>query len=314
MIDSTNVCRDEGDVVLILGAARSGSTLLALLLASHPDAGTIGETSGLGFIASVDVDEYRCSCGARIRECDFWQRVGQRMDARGHRLDVAHFGTNFRLPSHIFVDRLLRIQHRGPFLEWARDVALALSPAWRSARRVIEQRNAALAEAVRAVYGVRVFVDSSKNPHRLKFLLRIDSLRSKVVYLVRDGRGTALSYMKHENWSMKKAASEWRRNIRACERCLATLPHDRWARVRYEDLCGDPRAVLSSMFEFAGLAPLIEQPDFLAAGNHVIGNYMRLKTTGEVRLDERWKTELTAEQLACFERVAGDMNRKYGYE
>ncbi|MCH8852701.1 MAG: sulfotransferase [Planctomycetes bacterium] len=314
MIESTNACHDEADVVLILGAARSGSTLLALLLASHPDAGTIGETSGLGFITGVDIDEYRCSCGARIRECQFWQRVGREMSARGHSLDVAHFGTNFRLPTHVWVDRLLRVQHRGPLLEWARDMALALSPAWRSARPVIERRNGVLAEAVRNVYGVRVFVDSSKNPERLKFLLRINSLHSKVVYLVRDGRGTALSYMKHEEWGMSKAANEWRRNTRACERCLATLRSDRWMRIRYEDLCKDPRASLSSVFEFLGLDQAAELPDFAAAGNHVIGNHMRLKATGDVRLDERWKTELTSAQLACFDGVAGDMNRKYGYD
>jgi hypothetical protein len=40
---------------------------------------------------------------------------------------------------------------------------------------------------------------------------------------------------------------------------------------------------------------------------------MRLDSTREIRLDERWKTALGAEDLAVFDRVAGDYNRRLGY-
>ena len=52
----------------ILAASHSGSTLLAMLLGSHPDVCTAGELKA----ASVgDVDAYRCSCGAPILQCGF---------------------------------------------------------------------------------------------------------------------------------------------------------------------------------------------------------------------------------------------------
>jgi hypothetical protein len=40
---------------------------------------------------------------------------------------------------------------------------------------------------------------------------------------------------------------------------------------------------------------------------------MRLDSTSDVLLDERWKTFLSEEQLQLFESVAGDLNRRLGY-
>jgi hypothetical protein len=58
----------------------------------------------------------------------------------------------------------------------------------------------------------------------------------------------------------------------------------------------------------------VDAPISLKAGtHHVVGNGMRLDATREVRLDERWKTALTSEDLAMFERVSGVYNRQLGY-
>ena len=53
--------------------------------------------------------------------------------------------------------------------------------------------------------------------------------------------------------------------------------------------------------------------DFRSRQQHVIGNGMRLDTTSTIRLDERWKTHLTPDDLAVFDTVAGDLNRRLGY-
>jgi hypothetical protein len=41
---------------------------------------------------------------------------------------------------------------------------------------------------------------------------------------------------------------------------------------------------------------------------------MRFDRSSEIRLDERWRTHLSTENLQIFERLAGALNRKYGYE
>jgi hypothetical protein len=40
---------------------------------------------------------------------------------------------------------------------------------------------------------------------------------------------------------------------------------------------------------------------------------MRLDATSEIRLDERWRDSLTADDLSEFDAVAGALNRQYGY-
>ena len=46
---------------------------------------------------------------------------------------------------------------------------------------------------------------------------------------------------------------------------------------------------------------------------HVLGNGMRLDADKSVRLDERWRTELSREQLAIFDETAGRLNARLGY-
>jgi DNA polymerase-3 subunit alpha len=53
--------------------------------------------------------------------------------------------------------------------------------------------------------------------------------------------------------------------------------------------------------------------DFRAVEQHVIGNGMRLDSTSRIELDARWKSVLTSQQLAVFDQISGDRNRRYGY-
>ena len=76
----------------ILAASHSGSTLLSMLLGSHPQIATIGEMN-LSPKAMGDLNRYRCSCGALIRQCGFWQKVKEAMHHRGMAFDLACAGT-----------------------------------------------------------------------------------------------------------------------------------------------------------------------------------------------------------------------------
>lgn len=319
-------------LIYILAASHSGSTLLAMLLGSHPEICTVGE---LKATALGDPARYRCACGALIRVCPFWAKVARAMAGRGVAFEVTAAGTDLAAGASPYARRLLRPLHRGRVLEAVRDVALRLSPAWRSLLPEIQQRNTALVESLREVTGKRVIVDSSKVGLRLKYLLRNPALDVQVVRLVRDGRGVALAYMEparfadaarpelrgggsgggreEERLSAGAAAREWRRSNEEAEAILAALPPGRSTVVHYEKLCREPEVELQKLFAFAGLPPLATSPDFRAANRHVIGNGMRLDRSAEIRLDERWRAALTEEDLRAFDAVAGPLNRRYGY-
>ena len=223
-------------------------------------------------------------------------------------------------------------------MEAIRDSALNLSTEWRQHLEKTKKRNLALIETIAGLTGAHVVVDSSKIGLRLKYLLKIASLDIRVVRLIRDGRGVALTYVnpgefadarseeqreggsgstprwrKRQGLPMEDAAREWRRSNEEADAILAGLPRSQWLEVRYEDLCADTSGTLRIVSSFLGVDPDRTLLDFRAREHHVVGNGMRFDSTSEVRLDDRWKTELNPSQLEAFELVAGDLNRRYGY-
>lgn len=318
-------------LVYLLAASHSGSTLLALLLGSHPEICSVGELklTNLG-----DVERYRCSCGELIRSCSFWAAVSRRLSSERRPFDLASAGTDFATGASPWARRLLRPLHRGPVLERIRDAALAMDPRWPNHLARAQDANGRLVAAVSELAGKPVVADSSKIGVRLKLLLRNPSLDVRVIRLVRDGRAVALTYMDParfadardqklrdggsggdragERLSMADAAREWRRSTEEGEAVLRTLPPGSWAEVRYEQVCADPQRALEPVLQRLGVDPrpplaLKESP------HHVVGNGMRLDTTREIRLDERWRDALGPGDLSVFDSVAGELNRRLGY-
>lgn len=322
----------------ILSASHSGSTLLAMLLGSHREACTAGE---LKFSPSAmgEVNSYRCSCHAPIGECEYWRAVQAGMARRGLLFQLGRAGTDYRQAPTRLTRRLAGFLHRGPLLEALRDAALLASPAWRRSLAQTHRRNAALVDTLAELNDSRVVIDSSKVPLRLKYLLRNPELDVKVIRLIRDGRGVALTYMDQHRFadaaeahmvnggrgqrsaagdsqprvSMTEAALRWRRANEECERLHATLGEGRCVQVRYEDFCQCGQAVLDRLLQFLDLEPANREQDFRQRNRHVVGNGMRFDTDSQLRLDERWREVLTAAELKEFDAAAGRMNRRYGY-
>lgn len=318
----------------ILAASHSGSTLLSMLLGSHPQIATIGEMK-LSAKAMGDLNRYRCSCGTLIRECRFWRLIKEGMAARGFDFDLACARTDYCAARSPYARRLLGPMHKGRFLETIRDAALGLSPAWRRHLAETHRRNVALASTVCEIAKAQFVVDSSKVGLRLKYLLRHPELDVKVIRLIRDGRAVALTYMdpgefadaqdtdsraggmggdrKGERLSMREAAYEWRRCMEEAEHILRRLGESQWTEVRYEDVCASPGATLGRLHKFLDVTSDRQPKEFRSVEQHVIGNGMRLDTTSEVRQDERWREILTEHDLRVFAAAAGEVNHRYGY-
>jgi hypothetical protein len=288
-----------------------------MLLGSHPQACTVGEIRAPSM---GQPDLYQCSCGEKIKQCPFWDKVRAGMASRGIAdFDITQAATSiFEVPDS-FAQRLLEPLHRGPFLEAARDGALSFSAAWRNYLREVRRRNLALVQVLHELAGARIIIDSSKSALHLKYLLRTPGFRIKVLQLMRDGRAVTASIIGHGRQratraeTISTAAREWRRSNEAAESLVKRLPSSQVLSMRYEDLCREPEAELRRACTFLEIDPSLVSLDFRARQLHVLGNDMRLKSTAEITLDERWRTQLSAEDLNVFEKVAGEMNRAYGY-
>ena len=317
----------------LLAASHSGSTLLTMLLGALPGACTAGElkATSLG-----DPESYRCSCRERIRECETWRQVATAMASRGFPdFEITCAGTSIFEVASSYARRLLAPLYRGPAMEIVRDLGLSLSSEWRHLLPETNRRNLALVESLLEVNNATVVIDSSKVALRLKYLLKIPALDVRVIRVIRDGRAVALTYTDEWNFadssdpemrgggtgarrppprrSMADAANEWKRSNEASDALVARLPASQWTEVRYEELCADPGTTLRRLAIFLGLDPEKTLLDFRSRPQHVIGNGMRMDNTSEIRLDERWKSHLTPDDLRAFDEVAGDLNRRYGY-
>jgi hypothetical protein len=317
-VENSSILRDRSSqkvpFTFLLAHSFSGSTLLSFLLGAHPEVATVGEM----FIApSHNTDAYSCSCGEPIERCSFWRRVSDKMAGRGVPFDVRGAETSLSAGSYgPFGSRVVWSEPRGPFLEGVRRTALALLP---GVRRELDRRiavNRHLAEAVLDLRGARVFVDATKRPGRALLLRRDPQLDLQVIHLVRDGRAVARSAFRNLGRTIEDGARSWAASLRHAEELQRTLPPERWLTVRHEDLCREPCGTLARIFDFQKVSPdfqIGDIRDFRAGDHHIIGNRMRLSRASEIRLDERWRTELAPDQRRTVERIAGPGLARYGY-
>ncbi len=300
---------DGQPLTYIMSPSYSGSTLLTFLLANHPEIATIGE---LKASAIGDVNAYTCSCGDHFTSCEFWQQMVVAMRRRGREFSLDQFGTHFRTRSAV-VDRLLRATVRGAVFEHARTLATCLMPSCRSVRDDIIEQNRVFIEETKRIQAASHFLDGSKDPIRLKHFHDSGRWNIKVIRLVRDGRGVANSYMKHVGVSMGVAAEEWALKCREMSHVMARLPKGRVLTVHYEDLCRNTPEVLENILTFMGLDASDFPSDYDHAKHHILGNSMRLRSSGEVRLDEKWRRMLSDDDLRQFDSIGGRVNRELGY-
>ena len=268
-------------VLYIGGDGRSGSTVLASLLASWEDMISVGELRG---IWNALRDNELCTCGSVIRECAFWGNVGDRA-----------FGgwEHAEYEAMIRSDSLLARHRRFPRL-------LLASLAGRESMMLRSHREklANLYRAVRDVSGRSVVVDSTKNPGYALLLRDVAGVEVRFVHLVRDSRAVAFSWGKAhveqpeyemnpllkgtllEGKGLLRSAIEWDvKNIflhlvgRSAPHCL----------VRYESLMDDPRRELRGIARlFADLTTAACDPepavDLRSLPLHMIGgNRLRFK-------------------------------------
>jgi len=293
----------------IMGPNYSGSTLLTLLLADHPDIATVGE---LKATAMGDMATYHCSCGDLLTACPFWNKVQHSMSQQKQTFSFDNFGTHFRDNKHSFTDRLFRAALRGPLLEAARNAGFILFPSAQKIKKNIIEQNHSLIEVICTLQQATTFLDDSKEPIRLQFLLEAGLWDIRVIHLIRDGRGVANSYMRHNKTTMKNAAQQWTHTQQECDRMNGLLGKVRCFTLHYEDLCHEPEKNLIAVYEFLDLGAGL--PVSSTRTKHIMGNQMRLGSLRDIRLDEKWKQTLTDEDLQIFTTIAGRVNRLHGYK
>lgn len=294
-------------VLFIVGASRSGSTLLERLLNELPGVMSVGELQRVwrrGF-----VENQLCSCGQPFHDCPFWGKVRHRLQADGTATDA---GAVDALSRRVF-RRGLRPLPRGEAIlaHWSR-----------------------LFGAIAEASGARWLVDSSKDPVYAAQLAHLPGFQTRYLHLIRDARAVAYSKMRRRlrpeiHWaeaymatrSAWASAGSWNQTQRRAEAVHKAVGRP-WHRLRYEDLAADPRAALAPLVSalqvpVTGTDPLAFLGEGVArvgVGHSVSGNPMRF-SHGELGVvpDVEWRHAMPSRSRfeVSLRSYAG--LRRYGY-
>jgi len=295
-------------VLYITGWMRSGSTLLGNVLNELPGVLHVGELHYLWRNGVLkEGTNTQCGCGRDLTECDLWSSVlyanGTAEPAAAHRMAVQQ-------------QRFLRTRHTAARLaDWTKG--------GRSSRAVDEAtgRTAAIYQLLAENGAERLIVDGSKYPGEAAALLGRDDLDVRILHMVRDPRPTAFSYQRAKDYIDPRTpagSSAFWTAFNVASELLGRAAPDRYLRVRHEDLCANPREVVAEVMRFAGLdgdSPVSAEGRVTLTENHTVtGNPDRL-TQGEtlIRSDERWRTQLTKQEITAASVPAFPLLARYGY-
>lgn len=288
----------------VTSSSYSGSTLLAFLLNTHPDIFTVSEMIGWDFAQG---DDFRCSCGEPLDRCAFFISVAAAFAAAGLPFKPNRFGTAYQIADTERINRYLTTNLpgcRNSFLERARDGIVRHLPVLRKRLDRITRANRIFVETALNYSGAKIFVDVSKEPHRVRHLARIPELDLSVLYLVRDIRGVVVSNMRERASDIRTAARIWLWDQHDILRILNEFP--RTHSLHYEDLCQDVNRELASIHSFLGVEHVPYPGDFKGAEHHILGNSMRTREISQIVLDQKWKSAISAQELSAIRGEALD--------
>jgi len=305
--------------VLIAGAGHSGSTLLSLILGSHSRIVSVGEV----FVLGEYVRENRlCTCSRSVADCPFWRGVLAEVSASAGFDASARLG---RTSLDIFAPfkgkgLVARAELRGllQVLKMGDPTLLRLSRLVsgrsRTSSALVGDTFRVLDAACR-VSGKSHVVDSSKAPVRMKRLYLERPGQTKVIYLVRDGRGFIESAMRRKKVTPEVASASWVRINEEAMAMLESMPLSQKITVKYREICQDAAGTLAAICGFLGLTYEPKMLDFKGAEHHDIrGNVMRFSPMGGIKFNEEWRHRLSERDLSTFREIAGPTARKLGYE
>lgn len=303
-------------VLCIVGAGRSGSTILGQVLDGVEGFFSVGE---LYYLWDRGLLENRlCGCGVFFKECPLWTAVLKRSFGGAEGVDAEEM---LRLREHTLSNRQLLFAPAK-----TRREALARMGNY---LRVLE----ILYDGVRSASQSKVIVDTSKSPSYCYELDSIPSIEVYVVHLVRDPRATAYSW-----WTRRKLqpASEKRpsRYMTRHHPLKTSLIWDAWnflieklwagdpnryLLLRYEDFVEDPQGALRDILRLVGeedaKLPFTGEREVSLSANHVFsGNPSRLQSgTVKIKPDEEWRQKMGRVQKALIALTTWPHLLRYGY-
>jgi len=271
--------------VFVTGFQRSGTTLLRLMLDSHPELAIPLDTTGL------------------------WARYEPRLPGFGPLEDS---GNLRRLVDALLAEERIRLWEVS--LRPGQVIGASQRPGFAG---VIE----GFYRAYAAHHGKARWGDKDPgNMLRLASVLRWFP-DSRIVHIVRDGRDACMSLLKQEfgGDDLLRCAEQWREQVWWVRQIGGILGVDRYFELRYEDLVEDPERALRPLSAFLGLDWSPAMLEYHRRVGDAVPDEKRhiwplLDRPPQAAARYRWKREMPLGERICFEKRAGRVLAECGYE
>jgi sulfotransferase family protein len=302
-------------VLYIGGMGRSGSTLLQAMLGQLTGFVAAGE---LRYIwQRGPIDDVVCSCGEVFSRCPFWIEVGQRAFGGWDRLNIRDVvALQQSVDRHRYLPAIITQASRSRF-------------AARLGR--YQDLIVRLYDALAAVAGASVIVDSTKDPPHAFILRCAFGDRLRVAHLVRDSRGVAYSWTRRVQRPEVARGGAYMEQVRPSTMALKWMDYNLLFHLlallgsptvllRYEDMVQAPGDSLRRLIRLAGEPPPTERLPGESGSveirpEHTLsGNPLRF-TAGQLslRADERWRDDMPVSQRRLVSAITAPLLAAYGY-
>ena len=299
--------------VVAIATNYSGSTLLSMLLDSHPQIVSIGEGAPNRHAQARQrqgVSQFSCSCRLPLGECPFFRSLFERMQAQGFPLDADHWITDYKYRSAV-LNTALGMYSARRWFRGLQDLADHFMPVHSSRLRETTRARVAFVQTILEQTGKAVFFDATKYVSQAHYMAHAPGVDVKMLRILRDPRAYVGS-SKRRGREVDERAHNWVHFNQATNHMLASVPEDRVMVMRYEDLGRSPVEMQRQLYAFLGVDDIPPPTAVVPQEHHVIGNTLRLKDRLEIRLVESWKEELTSDEQARVLKIAGPMAEKLG--
>jgi hypothetical protein len=305
-------------VLSVVGAGRSGTTVLASILGEVPGCASAGE---IRWLWERGVLEGRpCGCGEKPLLCPVWAPIVE------HVLSTP--GPDGTVPTaEAIVAAQQELDETRNRLRVLRGAAGERDwPALSLTRHVTAMVVRDLAEAT----GAQVVIDTSKRPLDAAVMAQIPDVDHYVVHMLRDPRAVTHSWHRAKAFSvgdqtrtmgtrkLPATVRRWLANALGTEALHRQVAADHWQRLRYEDFCADPVGSMDrllSMMGVSGRPPFENASTVHLQPNHIVaGNPSRFEVGSvRIRVDEEWKTAMSRRDRRLVTSSTWPLLHRYGY-
>lgn len=138
---------------------------------------------------------------------------------------------------------------------------------------------------------------------------------AQFIHIVRDGRDVALSLFDRRHdfdvFNIYFAARYWEHYVGVGHEAGATLPTGQYLEIRYEDLLADQRATLAKVCDFLNVDFVESLMEYRKAG--IAGKTPLLQKPIQKNNAEKWRDAMSPGQIRVFESGAAASLRRFGY-